>query len=231
MLSSKLFNYRADEALLDDADLKTVEDGRRGMRQLTEDEESLIARSREEQANRARYSDDRVIDRLKKLGYYDKFKNPDGKGIKHQYKSVKRHGEKLVVDHATGLTWQRSGSKITINYLDAERYILDLNNRNFAGHNDWRLPTLEEAMALMEPTVKMRMIPLLIRMLLGIFHFPGVLHIDSVFDSSQLWIWTSSKPSAGMAWYVLYDYGGCNDSYFSGSSAARAVRSGQSSTL
>jgi hypothetical protein len=231
VLSSKLSNYRADEALLDDADLKTVENGRTGMRQLSNDEQSLIARSQEEQANRERYRDDRVTERLKKLGYYDKYRNPDGKGIKHQYETVKRHGEKLVIDHATGLTWQKSGSKTTMNHPDAEKYILDLNNRNFAGYNDWRLPALEEAMALMEPTVIMRMIPLLVRLVLAFFHFPGVLHIDSVFNSTQYWIWTSSKISAGVAWYVTFSNGYCVNLYVDFPYYVRAVRSGQSSAL
>jgi hypothetical protein len=198
VLSSKLSNYRAGEALLDDADLKTVENGRTGMRHLTNDEQSLIARSREEQASRERqfmYLDDRVTERHKKLGYYDRYRNPDSKGIKHQYETVKRHGEKLVVDHATGLTWQQSGSKYYMNHADAEKYILDLNNRNFAGHNDWRLPTLEEAMALMEPKTNKD----------GLF-------IDRVFDTKQLRIWTSSKPSVGVAWLVIFFSGICLNS-------------------
>lgn len=226
ILNSKLSNYRADEALLDDADLKTVEDGRTGMRQLTEDEESLIARSREERANRERYLDGRVTEWLKELGYFDLYNNRKGKGIKHQYKTVKRHGKKLIVDHATGLTWQQSGSKRTLTHPDAEKYILYLNNQNFAGHNDWRLPTLEEAMALMEPRVKMRMIPHLIRFFLRILHFPGVLHIDSVFNSGQSWIWTSSKPAAGVAWIVNFTYGFCTFTTITFDAYVRAVRSG-----
>ncbi|MCB9501891.1 MAG: DUF1566 domain-containing protein [Deferribacteres bacterium] len=33
-------------------------------------------------------------------------------------------------------------------------YIDSLNKANFAGYSDWRLPTLEEAMTLMEPEKK-----------------------------------------------------------------------------
>jgi Novel STAND NTPase 1/Protein of unknown function (DUF1566)/CHAT domain len=218
VLSSKLSNYKAEEALLDDADLKTVENGRSGMRRLSDDEESLIARSREEQANRERqfmYLDDRVTERIKKLGYYDKFRNLDGKGIKHKYKTVKRHDKKLVVDHATGLTWQQSGSEDSIDYAAAEKYILDLNSQNFAGHNDWRLPTLEEAMALMEPKEN-----------------KDGLYIDKVFDKKQNWIWTSSKPSAGVAWNVYFYDGYCSNlGVVNYSAHVRAVRSGQSSAI
>lgn len=94
---------------------------------------------------------------------------------------------------------------------DAEKYILDLNNQNFGGYSDWRLPTLEEAMALMEPQEK-----------------DDGLHIDKVFDKKQDWIWTSSKPSAGVAWKVDFYYGGCFTSNVNLNSYVRAVRSGQS---
>ena len=231
VLSSKLSNYRADEALLDDADLKTVENGCAGMRHLTVDEENLIARSREEQVYRERYLDNIVSDRIKKLGYYDRYRNPNGKGIKHQFEIVRRHGKKLVVDHATGLTWQQSGSMNFMSYADAEKYILDLNNQNFGGYNDWRLPTLEEAMALMKPKAGFKLIPSIFRSLLAVFNFPGVLFIDSVFRSRQFWIWTSSKPSAGLAWSVYFGSGYCGSFDVYSNFYVRAVRSGQSSGI
>jgi hypothetical protein len=48
------------------------------------------------------------------------------------------HGEKLVIDLTTGLTWQQSGSLGWLNYSNAEKYIRGLNNKLFAG---WRLLT------------------------------------------------------------------------------------------
>lgn len=89
---------------------------------------------------------------------------------------------------------------------------MELNNRSFAGYNDWRLPTLEEAMSLMEPTQKNG--------------------IDGAFSFWQFWIWTSSKPTAGMAWIVPFGGGSCLLSDVSLSTAyVRAVRSGQSSGI
>ncbi|MCI0696781.1 DUF1566 domain-containing protein [candidate division KSB1 bacterium] len=85
--------------------------------------------------------------------------------MQHQYESIERDGENLVVDHTTGLTWQQSGSKRGLRYTEAELYVRDLNNHRFAGYNDWHLPTLEEAMSLIEPKRK-----------------NGVLHINPVFD-------------------------------------------------
>jgi len=92
-----------------------------------------------------------------------------------------------VIDHATGLTWQQSGSKETMSFAEAEKYIQKLNGQEYAGHNDWRLPTLEEAMSLMEPSTK-----------------NGDLYIDPVFDKTQRWIWTADKREAGVAWVVSF---------------------------
>lgn len=222
VLSSKLTNFKTDEALLDEADLAVVEKGKNGMRQLTDLEQSLMTRSQEEQRlkrqreqemmERLKYSDDEVTKWLQELGYYDKRKNPNGKGFQHQYKSVKRHGKKLVIDHATGLTWQQSGSDKSMNYADAEKYIRDLNNQKFAGYTDWRLPTLEEAMSLMEPEKK-----------------NGAFYIAPVFDRKQShWIWTASKQSAGRAWFVVFYDGSCNLDVAGVYTYVRAVRSGLS---
>jgi serine/threonine-protein kinase len=106
--------------------------------------------------------------------------------------------------------WQQSGSRDSINYADAKKYIRDLNQQRFAGHNDWRLPTLEEAMSLMEPTKH------------------GELYLDPIFDRTQRWIWTADKESAGRAWDVNFYVGLCGHYDFGGYDDVRAVRSGQS---
>lgn len=76
-------------------------------------------------------------------------------------------------------------------YSDAQEYIKELNRQEFAGYSDWRLPTLEEAMSLMEREKK------------------NGLYIDPVFERKQEWIWTADKESASRAWVVSFDYGYC----------------------
>lgn len=98
--------------------------------------------------------------------------NPRGKGIQHQFETGK--GGQVVVDKTTGLMWQQSGSPKSMVYDDAKKYIAQLNREKFAGYSDWRLPTLEEAMSLMEPQKK-----------------NADLYIDPVFDNTQRWIWTA----------------------------------------
>jgi len=55
-----------------------------------------------------------------------------------------------ITDRKTGLMWQKSGSSEMMPYNDADNYINELNKKQFAGFNDWRLPTLEELLTLTE---------------------------------------------------------------------------------
>ncbi|MCH8128131.1 DUF1566 domain-containing protein [candidate division KSB1 bacterium] len=78
---------------------------------------------------------------------------------------------------------------------------------NCADFSDWRLPTLAEAMTLMEPVKKNE----------GLF-------IDSIFDPQQRWIWTSDKQSASGAWVVDFNFGGCTNYPLDDGNDVRAVR-------
>ncbi len=144
---------------------------------------------------------------IRERNFFDKSKNEQSRGLVHEYETIEREGEKLVMDHATGLTWQQSGSPERLTYDDTEQYIRELNQKNFAGYNDWRLPTLEEAMSLMEPTKK-----------------HDELFIDPVFDKKQAWIRTADKESAGLAWVVYFGNGLCNRNDVRSSAFVRAVR-------
>ena len=145
-------------------------------------------------------------------GFFDSIKNQQGKGIFHLYELHKFKGDKIVHDHTTGLMWQQSGSSEHMNYSNAENYIRDLNNKRFAGYDDWCLPTLEEAMSLMEPKQQDR------------------LYLDPEFDRKQTMIWTADKYSASAAWVVLFSDGHCNSFHvgYRYSFDVRAVRAGQS---
>lgn len=136
--------------------------------------------------------------------------NPTGKGIKHSYKL--QHNGKVVVDHSTGLIWQQSGSSNYMTFADAETFVRDLNRQHFAGYKDWRLPTLEEAMSLMEYERK-----------------NGGLYIATLFDQIQFWIWTADKYIvSGRVWHTHFLDGRCTHVDADGNSCVRAVRVGQS---
>lgn len=152
---------------------------------------------------------------IREWGFFDSGKNKVGNGLFHLYEQIIERNEHTIVDHATGLIWQQAGSSDRLNYTDAEAYVYKLNNQKFAGYNDWRLPTLEEAMSLIEPTTK-----------------HGDLYIDPVFDKTQNFIWTADKPLIDCVWHVSFFSGVC--SFYdvkNRTNHVRAVRSGQSSGI
>ena len=169
----------------------------------TETTVALLLRSRPIE----NFSEDEVKKMLQEKGFFDSGWNDKGKGLQNQYEEIEQNGEKLVLDHTTGLTWQKSGSQGKITFKRVHAHIQKLNNEKYANYGDWRLPTLEEAMSLMEPEQKI-----------------GDLYIEPIFDKTQQWIWTSDKKSASFAWVVYFSYGACNDAPVFNRAYVRAVR-------
>ncbi len=134
-------------------------------------------------------------------------KNSTGNGVTHRYELRDYEGEKVVFDQATGLMWQQSGSSELMTYEKAQKYLSGLNEERFAGFDDWRLPTLEEAMSLMESEKK-----------------NGDLYVDRVFERAQRWIWTADTESTGRAWVVVFYVGGCGHLDVGSDVHVRAVR-------
>ena len=146
-------------------------------------------------------------------GFYDKYQNPDGKHFKNQYEIKRIKGNKIVIDGASGLMWQHSGSFNNMNFEAAKKWIIGLNQNVFAGFTDWRLPTIEEAMSLMEPERK-----------------ENKLYIDNIFDDKQRYIWTCDTfENEKKVWVVGYHSGRSGFNGFYGLEFVRAVRSAESS--
>ena len=153
-------------------------------------------------------SEEKVRALLSEKNLYDKYYNPRAAGIDNQFELKVINGDSVVIDFTTDLTWQQSGSGYTMNYESAQVYIDTLNSVEFASYDDWRLPTPQEAMSLMEPQPK-----------------NGDLYIDAVFAKKQRWIWTADKFSASSAWVVLFFYGICSYYHvFDFNNFVRAVR-------
>ncbi len=144
---------------------------------------------------------------LKDKGFFATDWNKAATGLKHSYEVAGNDGEKVVTGGTTGLMWQQSGSSGEVDFKDAEEYIQELNKGKHAGFSDWRLPTLEEAMSLMEPNKN-----------------EASLYIDPAFDSKQSWIWTADKYSVGSAWLVHFDDGYCYHHPVDSTRYVRAVR-------
>ncbi len=131
--------------------------------------------------------------------------------IEHEFDLETINGEKVVIDHATGLMWHQSGSDGYMNHKEAKKWVKEFNKDEYAGYSDWRLPTVEEAASLLESK-----------------KLNGKLYIDSVFDSKQSWIWTGDSYGSSGAWGV--GFGGGDVSWFGtdvDDGYVRPVRSGK----
>ena len=102
--------------------------------------------------------------------------------FQHEYELHTFSGIKMVIDHATSLMWQQSGSFNTMAWEEARGYIDELNKERYAGFTDWRLTTVEELASLLEP----------------IGENEG-LYIDRVFDKNQSGCWSADKSTVNRA--------------------------------
>jgi len=171
---------------------------------------SAIFKTKFRSASRENFTGELVIEMLKDNCFYDGDWNRSASGFINDFQL--QNDVKVVLDRATGLMWQQSGSVKEISYSDAKKYVARLNSGQFAGYNDWRMPTLEEAMSLMESTEN-----------------DSGRYIDQVFDNTQKWIWTSDTNEVTLAWLANFISGNCytypNDYFdFTSGGYVRAVR-------
>jgi hypothetical protein len=138
------------------------------------------------------------------------YSNPDGSSFDNKFE--KKNNGQVVYDHASGLMWQQSGSDEYMTFVKAMVYIIKLNSDRFAGYSDWRMPTLEEAMSLVEPTQE------------DGYLYIKPLYIDPLFDKTQIWIWTTDLYDTSSAWIVSFYYGLCSRFYINDNCYVRAVR-------
>ncbi|MEL6823387.1 MAG: DUF1566 domain-containing protein [Calditrichota bacterium] len=153
-----------------------------------------------------RLPEDSTEAQLQNEGVYDARKNPGGRGFNNEFEL--QLGGKIVYDWGSGLMWQRSGSGYYMSYAQTRSYVDSLNRAGFAGFKDWRLPTLSEAMTLVESGKR-----------------ANGLHLDPLFTSKQYAIWTADKKSNLWAWVVYFSDGYSHyDQIEYGGSFVRAVR-------
>lgn len=126
--------------------------------------------------------------RPKNVSDKEEFKLDDeNRPLTYIVNDYENNGDRTITDHATGLMWQQSGSDDDLEYNKALSYIKKLNRERFAGYSDWRLPTIEELMSLLEESQK-----------------GNDLFMDEMFDKVQWWCWSADKRSSGSAWGVYF---------------------------
>jgi len=123
---------------------------------------------------------------IKKKGFFESQLNGNG-DFPNRYELKIINSDKVVIDHAPGLMWHQSGSDVTLTFEEAKAWIKELNRNNYAGYNDWRLPTVEEVLTLAENSKK-----------------NGDLYIDPLFSSDQRYIWTGDLSIPDGIWVINF---------------------------
>ena len=119
-------------------------------------------------------------------------------------KPFKDNQNGTVTDEGTGLVWQKGDSyhdiKKGVNWYDALEYITLKNSEKFAGHDDWRLPSLAELNNLWSSSGKVKS------------KDEETLGLPSHFKSGgSYYIWTKEERGLDHAWYFVL---GQKENYF-----------------
>ena len=107
------------------------------------------------------------------------------------------NGNGTITDRATGLMWQKGGSRGGMSLIEMEDYIQGLNKNKFAGYSGWRVPTIDELASLVKRKDKGW----------------GNIYINPVFEKKQFACWSSDIQNIskinerGSAWYISFDEG------------------------
>jgi hypothetical protein len=131
-------------------------------------------------------NDDQIADVIRKWNFFDSEYNPSGK---FENSFVSSMSPEVIIDQRTSLMWQRDGLDIH-SIRTIQRNIEELNTNNFAGFSDWRLPSMEEAMSLMEPQKNFK----------DVFLKP-------CFSKEQPFIFVAAQRKPGGYWFVDYKQG------------------------
>ncbi|HMA66333.1 MAG TPA: protein kinase [Desulfosalsimonadaceae bacterium] len=100
------------------------------------------------------------------------------------------HTAETVMDSGRRLLWQQGASPYPLDWEAAHEFVRQLNAGRFGGVDTWRLPTVDELTALMQP-----------KTLLGDYCQPVL------FDNRKNRLWSSDKKSYTAAWYVDTELG------------------------
>ncbi len=76
-----------------------------------------------------------------------------------------------------------------LTFEETKKYVADINARKFAGFDDWRLPTIEELISLVEPKLK---------------DWSWTLFLDKNFDETQRWIRSADQKGPNNRWGIVF---------------------------
>ena len=129
---------------------------------------------------------DDIAESFKKLGFGVRGRIRAISGdFPNEYEKLAYGGDHVILDRSTGLMWHPNGSENTLDYFSALEWIDSLNEQKYGGHSDWRMPTVEEAMSIIETEKR-----------------NGDLFIDPLFSGVQGVIWTGDGFYPGRLWLI-----------------------------
>ncbi len=131
-------------------------------------------------------NDDQIVEVIQKWGLYDSEHNPSGR-FENELVATEKRG--VILDQKTGLMWQQEGIDIC-SIRSMQKHVEEVNANSFAGYSDWRLPTMEEALSLMEREINSK----------------GV-YLNACFSKEQPFIFVAAQRKPGGYWFVDYKQG------------------------
>jgi hypothetical protein len=149
---------------------------------------------------------------IRKRQLFDRERNPEGKGGEHRYEAPFVQGDWVVIDRVSGLMWTLTATESANRYLctapEMDRVVMDIRKSRYAGYRDWRLPTLDEALSLLQPPGSDRWCE------------------DPIFLHHVDRIWTKDRLEGHGAMLVWLTYGYCSPAWVVdyGDAFVRAVR-------
>jgi len=134
---------------------------------------------------REELDEDGVRQTIIRYDFVDQARNPNGTFTP----VLVDNGDGLTVtDCRTGLMWQRGGQDI-MSFRSMSRELARVNREGFAGFNDWRLPSLAEAMSLM------------------VREKTNGQYLHSCFSTQQPFIFVNGVRRPGGYWFVDFKQG------------------------
>jgi TPR repeat protein len=120
---------------------------------------------------------------------FDAGRNPGG-NFQHKYEIKNSTGLSMIFDRATNLVWMRQQNPVRMNLKKSQEWIASLNNVAYGGIKNWRLPTIEEAAALLKKNAD------------GEKTF-----LDAIFGKDIIAIWTGDGFTESESWIVDFQNG------------------------
>jgi len=155
-----------------------------------------------------RLSEGQATSMIEQYQFFDIKRNESCPAIEHELQIHEINGDNSLFDPSSDLMWQPEGSSNSMWHDEAKSWVAELNRHGYAGYNDWRIPTLEEAMSLMKNQQN-----------------DSGLYIDPLFANKQAGIWTLDLDENGSrAWVVFFNFGSCYINCFDFNNFVRAVR-------